>query len=94
MVDDSLMAIPGFTHEQSLGLRAVARQTAEAMSLELATRRDMDEVRATIYGNGSPGMKVVVTELKKDMSALIWWYRALVIAVVSSWIAMLAQYVK
>lgn len=94
MSDDGLLPVPGFTVEQSLGLRAVARQTAEAMSAELATRRDMDEVRATIYGNGSPGMKTAMTELRKDMSALIWWYRVLVVAVVSSWLAMLAQYVK
>ena len=94
MIDNGLQIVPGFTAEQSLGLRAVARQTAEAMGEQLASRRDVEELRDTIYGNGSPGMKTVLTELKKDMSSLIWWYRALVVAVISSWIAMLVSFLR
>lgn len=98
---DALAAVPGFTPEQSLALRTVARQTAEEMVSQLNSKpcgfdcQAMAEVRTTLYGAGNDdGLKTTVTKMQKDVESLVWWYRGLVVAVVSSWIAMLVSYLQ
>ena len=94
------MEIPGFTAEQAWALDAVAERAARKV---LAERAQMpctaacprvEEVRDSVYGNGSDGLKTSVTKLQKDVASLVWWYRILVAAVVSSWAALLYGFVR
>lgn len=68
--------IPGFTPEQSWALEAFAERVADKA---VAKYRDapcasacprMEEVRDTVYGNGTPGLKTEVTEMKKDLAGV------------------------
>lgn len=95
-MSDALAPVPGFSAEQSMALRMVARQTAEEMIAQLESKpcgfdcQDMAEVRRTLYGaSDNDGLKTAVTKIQKYVDSLVWWYRGLVVAVVSSWIAML-----
>jgi len=47
-----------------------------------------------VYGNGSDGLKTAGTRLQKDVGSLGWWYRSLVAAVVSSWVALLVSFIR
>jgi len=89
---------PGFTAAQTWALRQLIRE-AVAEGIAAAEHRDctamctrVEEARETLYGNSSDGLKTTVTELKTTVAALVWWYRALVVAVVSSWVAMLVSF--
>lgn len=79
--------IPGFTPEQSWVIRTVVRETAREVVAELSAGKscpfyckDMEELRTTVYGNGNPGLKSSVVTLKEQVSTLIWWNRATVVA--------------
>jgi len=97
---DGLTAVPGFTPEQSVALRTVARQTAEETVFRMKNEPCAGEcprvetLSDTVFGNGTPGLKTDVTELKKDVESLVWWYRILVAGVVSSWVAILVSYLQ
>jgi hypothetical protein len=79
-------SIPGFTDEQAWALRTVARQAAEETVAKLAERPcgfdcgDMADVKATVYGNGSSGLKTRVTRLEEQLEDVLWLKRASLVA--------------
>ena len=79
-------SIPGFTDEQAWALRTVARQAAEETVAKLASKpcgfdcADMTGVRATLYGNGSDGLKTRVTRLEEQLEDVVWLKRASLVA--------------
>ena len=94
------MDAPGFTAEQAWALDAVAERAARKVLTEYSSAPctaacpRVEEVRDTVYGNGSDGLKTAVTRLQKDVASLVWWYRVLVAAVVGSWIGLLLSVVS
>ena len=94
------MDVPGFTAEQAWALDAVAERAARKVLAEhgsspcTAACPRVEEVRDTVYGNGADGLKTAVTRLQKDVASLVWWYRVLVAAVVSSWVALLMSFIR
>ena len=42
--------------------------------------KEMKELRATIYGNGNPGLKLDVDQLKVFKVVLCWFFAAIIIA--------------
>lgn len=83
--------IPGFTPEQTWALKALIREAVRE-----ANDHDerVDKLEDCIFGNGSDGLKTCVTELSKDVSSLVWWYRLLVGAVVGSWVTLIFSFLR
>jgi hypothetical protein len=54
----------------------------------------MADVRATVYGNGTPGLKVRVTRLEERVGNLIWWNRATIVAALGAIGAIIVSLVK
>jgi hypothetical protein len=93
------MDVPGITAEQAWVYDTIAERAARKVLAEYnaapctAACPRVEEVRDTVYGNGSDGLKTAVTRLQKDVGSLVWWYRILVAAVVSSWLTLLYSFV-
>lgn len=83
--------VPGFTPEQVWTLQQIVEKAVRA-----ANEHDkrVDKLEDCIFGNGSDGLKTCVTELSKDVSSLVWWYRLLVGAVVSSWVTLIFSFLR
>jgi len=82
--------VPGFTPEQVWTLQQIVEKAVRAAN-EHDTR--VTKLEETVFGNGKEGLGTCVTKLTKDVSSLVWWYRALVAAVLGSWLTLLATYV-
>jgi len=78
--------IPGFTADQTWALRQVITEAVRD-----ANEHDerVSRLETCIYGNGRDGLEKCVAKLCHDVSALVWWYRLLVGAVVGSWLTLL-----
>jgi len=83
--------VPGFTPEQVWTLQQIVEKAVRE-----ANEHDerVDKLEDCIFGNGSDGLKTCVTELSKDVSSLVWWYRLLVGAVVSSWVTLIFSFLR
>jgi len=82
--------VPGFTPEQVWTLQQIV-ETAVRNANEHDAR--VAKLEETVFGNGKEGLGTCVTKITKDMSSLVWWYRALVAAVLGSWLTLLATFV-
>ena len=83
--------VPGFTPEQVWTLQQIVEKAVRA-----ANEHDerVDKLEDCIFGNGSDGLKTCVTELSKDVSSLVWWYRLLVGVVVGSWVTLIFSFLR
>lgn len=81
--------IPGFTAEQTWALRQVITSAVREAN---AHDERVERLEACVYGNGKEGLERCVIKLGKDVSSLVWWYRALIVAVVGSWLTLLVSY--
>lgn len=82
--------IPGFTPEQTWALKQVVKDAVRE-----ANEHDerVLKLEQCVYGNGREGLKTTMTEVKKDVASLVWWYRLLVGAVIGSWLTLLGYFV-
>jgi len=78
--------IPGFTAEQSWVIRTVASESARLAIAELEGKpcpfacKDVTELKATTYGDGTPGLKSRLITLEVQTADLIWYKRATIVA--------------
>ena len=82
--------VPGFTPEQVWTLQQIVEKAVRAAN-EHDTR--VAKLEETVFGNGKEGLETCVTKITKNMTSLVRWYRALVAAVLGSWLTLLATYV-
>lgn len=81
--------IPGFTPEQTWALKQVVKDAVREAN-------DHDErvakLEACVFGNGDEGLKDCMNKVKSEVASLVWWYRALVVGVVGSWLTLIAKF--
>jgi len=90
---------PGFTPEQAWALDMVAARAARKVLAErdaqpcTAACPRVEEVRDSVYGNGSPGLKTRVERLEGQVESLLWWNRATIGVALTASGALIVQFV-
>lgn len=78
--------IPGFTPDQAWALRQLIKDAVREAN-------DHDErvakLEDCVFGNGQDGLKQTLIQVKAEVTSMAWWYRALAVGVVGSWLTVL-----
>lgn len=78
--------IPGFTPDQTWALKRVIRDAVREAN-------DHDErvakLESCVFGDGKDGLKDTLVEVKSEVESMVWWYHALAVGVISSWLTAL-----
>lgn len=86
MSDDT--QIPGFTPAQTWALKKVITEAVREAN-------DHDErvakLEECVFGNGREGLNKIMVGVQKDISSMTWWYRGIAVAVLGSWLTLLAK---
>lgn len=78
--------IPGFTADQTWALKQVITEAVRDAN-------DHDErvakLERCVFGNGTDGLKDCMQKVTSEVESMAWWYRALAVGVVGSWLTVL-----